>query len=145
MLIENVVDSAQAYRNEESMFPSVKVSLTVAPVVGRVVAASSIPRSSIFLTTKYMPSHHVSSSLSVMKQLHTSVRKIDQVSQANRAYIDLMLIHAPWGGPKGRASNWKALADAQAEGWIKDIGVSNLSVVILIISFLKCHFQRKFL
>ncbi len=37
-----------------------------------------------------------------------------------------MLIHAPWGGEKGRARNWKGLADAQAEGWIKDIGVSNL-------------------
>ena len=37
-----------------------------------------------------------------------------------------MFIHAPFGGEKGRSENWAALGRAQREGWIKDIGVSNL-------------------
>ena len=39
-----------------------------------------------------------------------------------------MLLHAPWGGEEGRKNNWEALATAQKEGWVKDIGVSNLCV-----------------
>jgi hypothetical protein len=49
-------------------------------------------------------------------------------AEDTQPYIDVMLIHAPWGGAKGRAENWKALVAAQKEGWIKDIGVSNLCV-----------------
>jgi hypothetical protein len=45
-------------------------------------------------------------------------------------YIDLFLIHAPWGGQKGREANWAALARAQQEGWVRDIGVSNLYVYL---------------
>jgi len=77
-----------------------------------------------------MPKHQVQSSTTVLNHLRTSLKKIDQVSKPNDEYIDLMLIHAPWGGSKGWASNWKALADAQKEGWIKDVGVSNLSVAL---------------
>jgi len=73
-----------------------------------------------------MPTHKHHPSSSVLSALRKSTKQLDQVSQANEEYIDLMLIHAPWGGEKGRARNWKGLADAQAEGWIKDIGVSNL-------------------
>ena len=53
---------------------------------------------------------------------------LDQVSRDGGEYIDLMLIHAPWGGAKGRSNNWRALADAKEKGWIRDIGVSNLYV-----------------
>lgn len=47
-------------------------------------------------------------------------------AQIDGPYIDLFLIHAPWGGEQGRAANWAALARAQKEGWVRDIGVSNL-------------------
>ncbi|CAD6565134.1 MAG: hypothetical protein TREMPRED_000938 [Tremellales sp. Tagirdzhanova-0007] len=108
------VDSAQSYHNED--------------MVGRAVASTRVPRSSIFLTTKYLPKHQTSSSSSVLDQLRKSLKKMDQVSLPGEEYLDLMLIHAPWGGPKGRASNWKAFADAKAEGWIQEIGVSNFGV-----------------
>lgn len=68
---------------------------------------------------------------------------MDQVSPSGEEYIDLMLIHAPWGGPKGRASNWKAFADAKAEGWIQEIGVSNLSVA-LILALLFPRFRARY-
>jgi hypothetical protein len=108
------VDSAQAYRNEGK--------------VGQAVRSTKTPRSQIFLTTKYMPTHQVHPSRNVYKELEKSIKKIDQVSEAGKEYVDLVLIHAPWGGEKGRAENWKALAEGQKEGWIKDIGVSNLCV-----------------
>ncbi|WVQ78737.1 hypothetical protein IAT38_000824 [Cryptococcus sp. DSM 104549] len=109
------IDSAQAYRNEE--------------IVGRAVASSSpsIPRSSIFITTKYMSTHKVYSSADVLSHLRKSLQKIDQ-SGSDKPYIDLMLIHAPWGGQEGRKNNWEALVQAQKEGWVRDIGVSNFGV-----------------
>jgi len=73
-----------------------------------------------------MPTHQSHPSSSVFKELQKSPAKIDQLSKKGEEYIDLMLIHAPWGGEEGRRENWKALAQAQKEGWIKDIGVSNL-------------------
>ncbi|WWC87767.1 uncharacterized protein L201_002659 [Kwoniella dendrophila CBS 6074] len=107
------VDSAQAYHNED--------------IVGRAVVQSGLPRSEIFLTTKYMPSHTVHSTESVYDILKKSLKKIDRTGDEN-PYIDLMLIHAPFGGEQGRKNNWEALVQAQKEGWIKDIGVSNFGV-----------------
>ena len=43
-------------------------------------------------------------------------------------YIDLMLIHAPYGGPKGRKGAWLALVEAVEAGKIRSIGVSNYGV-----------------
>ncbi|ORY34559.1 putative aldo-keto reductase [Naematelia encephala] len=106
------VDSAQAYRNED--------------LVGGALSTAKIPRSQVFLTTKYMPTHQEHSVASVYSYLQKSLHKIDPESK--EPYIDLMLIHAPWGGDEGRANNWAALAKAQKEGWIKDIGVSNFGV-----------------
>lgn len=57
-------------------------------------------------------------------------------------YIDLFLIHAPWGGQKGREANWAALARAQKEGWVRDIGVSNL-YVYLYPSFIRLLSSRE--
>ena len=73
-----------------------------------------------------MPKHQTAGTGTVLNHMKASLKKLNQTSKSGEEYIDLMLIHAPWGGPKGRASNWKALKQAQEEGWIKDIGVSNL-------------------
>lgn len=43
-------------------------------------------------------------------------------------YIDLMLIHAPYGGREARKSAWKALVEAQEEGKIRSLGISNYGV-----------------
>lgn len=105
------VDSAQAYKNEDR--------------VAAAVSASTVDRKSLFLTTKYMPTHKVHPSSNVLEYVKKSLKKFD-MGNGEQGYIDLMLIHAPFGGEEGRANNWKALADAQKEGWVKDIGVSNL-------------------
>ncbi|ODN97386.1 aldo-keto reductase [Cryptococcus wingfieldii CBS 7118] len=110
------VDSAQGYHNEE--------------YVGRAIRDAPVPRSSVYLATKYMPSHKVFSPEEVLQVLRKSIKKIDR-SGEGEPYIDLMLIHAPWGGDEGRRNNWEALGLAQKEGWVKDIGVSNFGVAHL--------------
>ena len=45
---------------------------------------------------------------------------------AAMGYIDVMLIHQPRPGPVGRARAWEALQRAKKEGWVKEVGVSNL-------------------
>lgn len=79
-----------------------------------------------------MPTHQPHSSSAVYDYLVKSVPKLNRGQSIEQGgYIDLMLIHAPFGGERGRTENWAALARAQKEGWIKDIGVSNLSVISL--------------
>lgn len=43
-------------------------------------------------------------------------------------YVDLYLLHAPYGGREGRLGAWKALVEAVNEGKIRSIGVSNYGV-----------------
>ncbi|WRT65587.1 uncharacterized protein IL334_002532 [Kwoniella shivajii] len=111
-----LVDSAQAYKNEH--------------IVGRaIVQLQSISRSDVFLTTKYMPSHTPHPSSEVYEIMLKSLKKIDKSNtEKEKPYIDLMLIHAPFGGEQGRNNNWRALVRAQEEGWVRDIGVSNFNV-----------------
>uniref|UniRef100_V5ETH7 NADP-dependent oxidoreductase domain-containing protein n=1 Tax=Kalmanozyma brasiliensis (strain GHG001) TaxID=1365824 RepID=V5ETH7_KALBG len=40
-------------------------------------------------------------------------------------YIDLYLIHSPYGGKKRRLESWKAIEEAKDQGLIKSVGVSN--------------------
>lgn len=50
----------------------------------------------------------------------TATRELD--------YIDLYLLHAPYGGREGRLGAWRALVEAVAAGKIRSIGVSNYGV-----------------
>lgn len=43
-------------------------------------------------------------------------------------YIDMYLLHAPYGGPKVRESCYKAILDAVDDGEVKVAGVSNFGV-----------------
>lgn len=44
-----------------------------------------------------------------------------------RGYVDLYLIHAPYGGKENRLEEWRAMRDAWKKGWIRSLGVSNYS------------------
>src|ERR1700744_3421550 len=61
-------------------------------------------------------------------------------------YINLYLIHSPHGGKETRLKSWNALLVAKAEGRIRDVGVSNLYILLYHLFWSKianisCHQQ----
>ncbi|KAI1317570.1 2,5-diketo-D-gluconic acid reductase A [Xylariaceae sp. FL0255] len=102
------VDSAAAYRNEGGS--------------GEAIRESGLPRSSIFFTSK-IPTRSIRGGYEAVKE------QIDlSVKTADVEYIDLMLLHAPYGGSANRKAAWKALVEAVEEGKVRSIGVSNYGV-----------------
>ncbi|KAF4630484.1 hypothetical protein G7Y89_g7657 [Cudoniella acicularis] len=100
------VDSAVVYRNE-------------APAA-QALHKSGIPREDLFFTSKVYS-----------KDLSYATAKTqikETLKKTGFDYIDLMLIHAPYGGREARKGAWKALLEAQDEGKIRSLGVSNYGV-----------------
>jgi len=107
------IDTATAFGNESD--------------VGRAIRDSGIPREEIFVTSKYYEISWIPwSTTAKLPWSYQGV--IDGVRESNRklglGYIDLYLLHAPCDAAT-RAEAWKALEDLQAEGLVRDIGVSN--------------------
>ncbi|KAI9750633.1 MAG: 40S ribosomal protein S19 [Chaenotheca gracillima] len=100
------VDSAVFYHNEEPC--------------GEAIKKSGIARDQIFFTSK-IPPYHLGYDASV-KWIEDSLKK------TGLGYIDLYLIHAPFGGKEARLGAWDAMVDAQKAGKIKSLGVSNYGV-----------------
>ncbi|OTB07929.1 hypothetical protein M426DRAFT_317433 [Hypoxylon sp. CI-4A] len=99
------IDSAAYYQNEAAC--------------GAAIRASGIPRSQIFFTSKIPPG----------KGYEESKAQIEEsLKLSNVEYIDLYLIHAPYGGSAVRKGAWKALVEAVEAGKIRSIGVSNYGV-----------------
>ncbi|KAL5113239.1 hypothetical protein ACEQ8H_008893 [Pleosporales sp. CAS-2024a] len=100
------VDSAVAYRNEAPSAEGIK--------------QSGLARDQVFFTTKIPP-----------KDLHYDTAKahIEKTLQITGLdYIDLYLIHSPYGGKENRIGAWKALVEGVEAGKIRSIGVSNYGV-----------------
>ena len=94
------VDTAQAYHNEEA--------------VGKAIEKCGVPRSELFLTTKVW----ISSA-----GYEKAKASIDMSLQNLRTdYIDLLLIHQPFGDYYG---TWRAMEEAYRAGKLRAIGVSN--------------------
>ncbi|KAJ3565381.1 hypothetical protein NPX13_g7528 [Xylaria arbuscula] len=102
------IDSAAAYRNEAG--------------VGEAIRASGIPRSEIFYTSK-IPTPVLKEGYEATKQ---QVEK--SLKTADVEYIDLLLLHAPYGGPAMRKGAWKALVEATEGGKVRSIGISNYGI-----------------
>lgn len=79
-----------------------------------------MPRSEIFFTSK-VPPRSISYE-GAKKQVETTLKT------SGLSYIDLMLLHAPFGGSANRKGAWKALVEAVEEGKVRSIGVSNYGV-----------------
>lgn len=106
------IDTAQAYYNEAE--------------VGSAIEKSGVPRKKIFLTSKVWLEHYgyeecKKSVLESMKKLKTD-------------YIDLMLLHQPFGDYYGA---WRALEELYDESKLRAIGISNFypDRMIDIVSF----------
>jgi diketogulonate reductase-like aldo/keto reductase len=94
------IDTAQAYGNEES--------------VGRALRDSGVPRSEVFLTTKFYPGRRNEPVAAVEQSLRRL--GVDQV--------DLYIIHWPAGGPTWA---WPGMERARELGLARSVGVSNFS------------------
>lgn len=94
------IDTAQAYGNEEG--------------VGNAIANSGLPREEFFITTKIWITNAGYEKAS--KSIEESLRKL------KTDYIDLLLIHQPFGDYYG---SYRAMEDAYKAGKVRAIGVSN--------------------
>ena len=100
------VDSARVYRNEKPC--------------AEAMAKSGLEREQIFFTTKIGPKD---------MGYENSKKAIEaSFAETGLEYADLFLIHAPYGGKEARNGTWRALVEAQNEGKIRSIGVSNYGV-----------------
>ncbi len=102
------IDTAQMYKNEES--------------VGKAIRESGVARHDVFLTTKVMPSNlHKKDFLPSVEE---SLEKIKS------DYVDLLLIH--WPNPDVPVEEYMGeLMEAQEKGYTKYIGVSNHTTTLL--------------
>ncbi len=102
-----LIDTAQAYGNEEG--------------VGAAVKASGIDRGEFFITSKVW--------IANAGQEHAAASIDRSLQELGTDYIDLMLIHQPYGDYYG---TWRAMEEAYRAGKLRAIGVSNFDAVRLI-------------
>lgn len=95
-----LIDTAQSYDNEYE--------------VGEAVAQCGLPRSELFLTSKIWISN------SGYERAKQSID--DSLRRLRTDYLDLMLIHQPFGDYYG---TWRAMEEALRAGKLRAIGVSN--------------------
>ena len=102
------LDTATMYANEAD--------------VGQAISASGIDRADIFVTTKIRPSDAGQARLVLRRSLRA----------LRTQYLDLWLVHWPPSrlGSKSRQL-WDELLELQAEGHVRDVGVSNYSLAEL--------------
>ena len=103
------IDTAKIYGNEEG--------------VGRAIAASSVPREELFITTKVWNADQGYENTLAAADASLQPLGLD--------YVDLYLIH--WLQPKRGTyvDTWKALIQLQKDGKAKSIGVCNFTIEAL--------------
>jgi 2,5-diketo-D-gluconate reductase A len=98
-----LVDTAEAYGNERG--------------VGRGVKVSGVPRSEVFLTTKFNRQWHGTDLVPQAFERSAAAMGVD--------YIDLMLIHWPNPGHDRYVQAWQGLIGLLEQGLVRAIGTSN--------------------
>lgn len=81
-------------------------------------ASSGLTRADIWYTTKLLTNSTYSAAASSIAH---------SVKVSGLGYVDLFLLHAPYGGPRARAEAWRAVSDAVRAGTVRAGGVSNFS------------------
>ena len=94
------IDTAQAYGNEEG--------------VGNAIAKCGLPREELFITTKIWISN------AGYERAKASIE--ESLKKLQTDYIDLLLIHQPFGDYYG---SYRAMEEAYKAGKVRAIGVSN--------------------
>src|SRR3954470_2325741 len=97
------IDTAAAYRNEAG--------------VGEAVRSSGLPREEVYITTKCFNTNHGRDEARAALERSLGRLEMEQV--------DLYLIHWPVPMRDRYMETWEAFVQAQSEGLVKSIGVSN--------------------
>ena len=105
------IDTAEFYNNHEG--------------IGRALKASGIPREEVFITDKISPDGFFGmpprTKDGCLEGLKSNLAKL------GTDYVDLILLHHPYPPAADRIEQYKALVEAQEQGLVKEIGVSNYS------------------
>ncbi|KAK0514736.1 hypothetical protein JMJ35_003353 [Cladonia borealis] len=107
------VDSAQMYHNEHEAGSAILAYLSSPS------NRSSLKREDIHFTSKLASNTSYEAARKSIKQ---------SVKQSGLGYIDLFLLHSPYGGKVKRLECWRAVEDAIEDGEIRTGGVSNFGV-----------------
>lgn len=103
------INTAQAHSNEAAC----------GRAIGRFLAKSGEPRSSIFFTTMLRTNTSYAA---------TRASIAASLAQSATGHIDLFLLHSPFGGTDKRRECWRAVEDAVLAGEVRSAGVSNFGV-----------------
>ncbi|KAI7568675.1 Aldo/keto reductase [Hortaea werneckii] len=101
------IDSAQMYHNEREVGHAILDYLNTHP---------ELKREDIHYTTKL-------ASNGTYDRARASIKK--SVKECGLGYIDLFLLHSPYGGKQARLESWRAVEDAIRDGEVRSGGVSN--------------------
>ncbi|KAI6896539.1 Aldo/keto reductase [Hortaea werneckii] len=101
------IDSAQMYHNERDVGHAILDYLKTHP---------ELKREDIHYTTKL-------ASNGTYDRARASIKK--SVKECGLGYIDLFLLHSPYGGKQARLESWRAVEDAIQDGEVRIGGVSN--------------------
>lgn len=101
------------YRNER------EVGSAILAFLSSPSNTSSLKREDIHFTSKLASNTSYDAARKSIKQ---------SVKQSGLGYIDLFLLHSPYGGKAKRLECWRAVEDAIEDGEIKIGGVSNFGV-----------------
>jgi 2,5-diketo-D-gluconate reductase A len=105
------IDTAEFYANHEA--------------IGKAIKASGIPRESIFITDKVSPDGFFGMPPRTYDGIMNGIKSNND--KLGCGYIDLMLLHHPFPPAEDRVNQYRALVEAQKQGLVKEIGVSNYS------------------
>ncbi|KAF5871190.1 putative aldo-keto protein [Botrytis fragariae] len=104
------IDSAEWYANESQVGSAINKYLN---------ANQNVKREDLWFTTKLKTNTSYDATRKAVK---------DSLKRSGLDYIDLYLLHSPYGGKKRRLECWRAVEDAIADGEVRAGGVSNYGV-----------------
>lgn len=107
-------DCAQMYHNEREAGNAITTFLSSPE------NTNHLKREDVFYTSK------LSSNSTYYDTIRRSIKTSVEIS--GLGYIDLFLLHSPYGGKDARLTSWRALEDAVDAGEVRMIGVSNYGV-----------------
>ncbi len=109
------IDTASGYANEETVGAGIRTGLE----------EQGLSRAEMFVTAKLWPGNPAWG-----QEPKTGAETIAEcdasLGRLGLDYVDLYLIHAPYGGER-RLDQWRALLELQAAGKARSVGVSNFN------------------